>query len=251
MAEFDGIRAKLYKEALSDFPSARQGDIELMNKYLSPQPGEVILEVGAGNGMFSGVIADAVLPNGKVIVTDPSQEQLVGVSESNRNNIEIVSEGADSLSLKENSVDAVWSFGAMHHVFNKTAAFKNFHRALKTGGRLVVGDVFSGTSLARHFDDRVARFCVTGHEVAFWSREYAESLCELNGFEKPTFYDFNANWVFDTKKDVGDFLYKLHAMTKTTPEECLAGAEEILGITEKENRFYLNWPMTFIFTKKK
>ncbi len=251
MAEFDGVRAQLYKEALSDFPNARHGDIELMKKYLAPRSGENILEIGAGNGIFSGHIADAVLEGGKLIVSDPSREQLDGVSELNRSNIEIRNEGADNLTLEQSSVDAIWSFGAMHHVFNKTASFKNFHRVLKPGDRLVIGDVFSDSTLAKHFDDRVAKFCVTGHEVAFWSREYAESLCYLNGFEKPTFYDFNANWVFDTKEDVGMFLYKLHAMTKTTPEECLEGAEEILGVTESDGKFYLNWPMTIIVTNKK
>lgn len=251
MAEFDGIRAQLYKEALTEFPRARAGDIVLMHKYLSPQTGETILEVGAGNGLFSGVIADVLLPGGKLIVTDPSKEQLFGVSELGRKNIEIRNEGADTLTIQENSVDAIWSFGAMHHVFNKTASFKNFFNVLKQGGRVVIGDVFSGSDLARHFDDRVAKFCATGHEVSFWSREYAESLCFLNGFEKPEFFDFNAMWVFDTKKDIGVFLYKLHAMTKTTPEECLQGAEEILGVTEKEGKYYLSWPMTMIVVKKK
>jgi SAM-dependent methyltransferase len=168
-----------------------------------------------------------------------------------KENIEIRNEGAHTLTLNENSIDAIWSFGAMHHVFDKTTSFKNFHKALKGGGRLVIGDVFSGTTLAQHFDDRVAKFCVTGHEVAFWSRGYADSLCFLNGFEKPAFYDFNASWVFDKKEDIGDFLYKLHAMTKTTPGECLNGAEEILGVKEKNGKFYLNWTMTMIITKKR
>lgn len=251
MAEFDGVRAKLYKEALSDFPNARRGDIELMKKYLSPESGEVILEVGAGNGLFSGAIADAVMPNGKLVVTDPSKEQLYGVSELKRSNIEIRSEGADTLTIENSSIDAIWSFGAMHHVFNKTASFKNFYNCLKDGGRVVIGDVFSGSDLARHFDVQVAKYSTTGHEVAFWSREYAESLCILNGLEKPTFYDFNASWAFDKREDVGVFLYKLHATTKTTVEECLRGAEEFLGIVEKEGKFYLNWPMTMIVTKKK
>jgi len=251
MAEFDGVRAKLYSEALKDFPNARKRDISLMKKYLSPQSGETIVEIGAGNGIFSGDLADAVLPKGKVIVVDPSNEQLFGVAELGRINIEIKNEGADTLSLEPQSIDAIWSFGAMHHVFNKTASFKNFSNCLKSGGRLVIGDVFSGSALAKHFDDRVAKYCATGHEVAFWSREYAESLCFNNGFEKPNFYDFNAQWVFDSKEDVGKFLYKLHAMIKTTPEECLNGAEEILGVVEENSKFYLNWPMTIIVTRKK
>ncbi|MEK7135990.1 MAG: class I SAM-dependent methyltransferase [Patescibacteria group bacterium] len=250
MAEFDGIRAKLYAEALTDFPQAREGDIELMKKYLCPNPREVILEVGAGNGLFSGVIADALLPEGRLIVTDPSSEQLHGVADLNRSNIEIRTEGTDTLILDENSVGAIWSFGAMHHVFNKTTSFKNFFRCLKSGGRIVISDVFSGSTLAKHFDDRVAKFCATGHEVVFWSREYAESLCFLTGFGKPEFHDFNAKWVFNKKEDIGVFLYKLHAMTKTTEEECLSGAEKILGIAEEGGKFYLNWPMTMMIIKK-
>ena len=249
-AEFDGIRAKLYSEALREFPEARKSDILLMMKYLCPKPGEKILEIGAGNGMFSGVIADAVLPGGMVVVSDPSREQLFGVADLDRKNIEIRNEGADKLTLKDDCVDKIFSFGAVHHVFNKTVAFKNFHRILKSGGLLIFGDVFSGSNLARHFDDRVAKYCVTGHEVSFLSRHYTESLCLLTGFNKPEFHEFNAHWVFDKKEDIGMFLFKLHAMTKTTPEECLRGAEEILGINVENGKYYLNWPMTMVVTKR-
>lgn len=251
MAEFDGIRAQLYGEALLEFPNARKGDIEVMRQFLNPQPGEVILEVGAGNGVFSGAIADAVLPDGKVIVTDPSKDQLDGVMKLDRSNIEIRNEGGDTLTVDPNSVDAIWSFGALHHLFEKTEGFKRFFSALKPGARMLITDIFSGTILAQHFDDRVAKYCVTGHEVAFWSREYADTLCFLNGFEKPEFYDFDAKWVFDKKEDIGVFLYKLHAMTKTTPEECLHGAEEMLGIEEEGGKFFLHYPLTTIITKKK
>lgn len=115
---------------------------------------------------------------------------------------------------------------------------------------MIIGDVFAGSKLAQHFDDKVAKYCVTGHEVSFLSREYTESLCQLVGFQKPEFFDFDARWEFERKEDIGNFLYKLHAMTKTTPEECLHGAEEILGVSEKEGKFYLSWPMTMVIIKK-
>ncbi len=251
MAEFDGIRAKLYHEALTDFPKARKGDLELMRQYLSPKPGEVIIEIGAGNGLFSGTIADATLPDGKLIVVDPSREQLAGVTELNRKNIEIVNQGGDEANLEAATADGIWSFGAVHHIFHKTKLFQNFFHWLRPGGRLLIADVFAGSILAKHFDDRVAKHCATGHEVAFLSREYTESLCFLSGLEKPEFHDFNADWVFDKKEDVGIFLYKLHAMTKSNPKECLRGAVDILGIKEQNGKHYLNWPMTLIVTTKK
>jgi predicted solute-binding protein len=75
-------------------------------------------------------------------------------------------------------------------------------------------------------------------------------LCLLTGFEEPNIVDFNLKWKFETRDEIGDFLYKLHAMTKTTPKECLRGAEEMLGIEKKDSKYYLNWPMKFILTKK-
>lgn len=248
MAEFDGVRATMYRDALQDYPEARATDIDLMQKHFKPQSSEVVLEVGAGNGIFSGDLADSVK---RLYVADPSAEQLAGVDELQKNNIEVISESAENIDLPDESIDGIWSFGAIHHVSKKNDSFENFHRMLKPGGRLIVGDVFVGSDLAKHFDDKVAKYCETGHEVSFLSREYAETLCCLNGFEESEFLDFNASWKFKNKQDIGDFLYKLHAMTKTSPKECLEGAEEILGIEEREGLSHLNWPMTMLKTTKK
>lgn len=247
--EFSGIRSKLYKECLIEFPDARQQDIVVMKKYLNPKKDETILEVGAGSGFFSGLLAD-MLTNGKLIVSDPSGEQLEAVSSLNKKNVSVVAEGADKLTLENSQVDAVWSFGAMHHCFDKKMAFSNFSRILKKGGRLVIADVWSGSKLAKHFDSQVSKYCVTGHEVAFWSDEFAESLCYLSGFKKPKITNLHLQWKFKTKKEIGIFLYKIHAMTKTTPEECLRGAEKILGIKKDRGYYLLNWPMKVLVAYK-
>jgi len=246
--EFSGIRSKMYKECLREYPLAREEDLKVMKKFLSPKRYEIILEVGAGSGFFSALLADLVQ---ELVVSDPSNEQLLEVEALGRQNIKLVAFGADELNLGKEKFDAIWSFGALHHCFNKTAAFKNFARVLKKNGRLVIGDVFSGSKLAKHFDTQVARYCATGHEVAFWTDEFAESLCFLSGFEKPKIEDLKIEWKFKTKKDLGIFLYKLHAMVKTTPEECLKGAEKILGVKKKKGFYCLNWPMKILVSKKK
>ena len=250
MAEFSGVRAELYKECLREFPHARDEDFEVMKKYLAPKEEEIILEVGAGSGIFSKVLAD-ILKKGKLVVSDPSKEQLEEVKALGKKNIEVVESGADTLNLGKDIFDAIWSFGAMHHCFQKSKAFQNFAKVLKKKGRLVIADVWVGSKLAKHFDDKVAKFCATGHEVSFWSDEYAESLCYLYGFEKPKIYNLKIQWKFKSKEDVGTFLYKIHAMTKTTPQECSKGAEEILGVEKKGDLFCLNWPMKVMISKKK
>lgn len=245
--EFSGIRSKLYKECLREFPRARDEDVEVMKKYLAPKDNETILEIGAGSGFFSVVLADFVK---KLIVSDPSEEQLQEVRDLNKKNIQVVAEGANTLNLEKETADAIWSFGAMHHCFNKTKSFQNFAKILKKNGRLVLADVYHGSKLAKHFDIQVSKYCITGHEVAFWTDEFAESLCFLTGFEKPEIHSLNINWKFETKKEIGLFLYKIHAMTKTTPEECLRGANEILGIEKKNGLYCLNWPMKVMISQK-
>jgi arsenite methyltransferase len=133
MAEFDGTRAKLYSSAMTDYPYAREGDIELMFQYLKPSVGEAILEIGAGNGFFSGAIAGSVGEEGLLTVSDPSKDQLSNIKKL-AENIYILQSSADKLELQENKYDAVWSFGAMHHVFNKDKSFRNFYKGLRTGG---------------------------------------------------------------------------------------------------------------------
>jgi ubiquinone/menaquinone biosynthesis C-methylase UbiE len=248
MVEFSGVRANLYKECLREFPHARDEDIEVMKKYLAPKENEVILEAGAGSGFFSGILSDKIK---QLIVSDPSNEQLDEIKSLKKKNIKLVEAGADTLTLEKEIADAIWSFGAIHHCFNKAKAFQNFARILKKNGRLVIADVFSGSNLAKHFDDKVAKFCIVGHEVAFWSKEYTDSLCFLSGFTEPKFYDLNIQWKFKKKEDIGFFLYKLHGMTKTTPENCMEGAEEILGIEKKNGLYCLNWPMTLFVAYKK
>jgi ubiquinone/menaquinone biosynthesis C-methylase UbiE len=247
-AEFNGIRAKMYADCIDQFSTSREEDIEVMFEYLTPRRNETILEVGAGNGFFSKHLSKVVK---KLIVSDPSKDQLKGIKKLDCDNVSVVCEGADVLTMKKNMVDAVWSFGALHHCFNKVDAFKNFNRILKKNGRVVIGDVWSDSNLAKHFDDHIAKYCVTGHEVAFWSDEFAESVCFLSGFAKPVIKDLNLRWKFKKKSDIGKFIYLIHGMTGTTEENCLRSVEKILGIEKKGDYYCLNWPMKILIAKKK
>ena len=257
MAEFDGLRAKLYNEALERYPLARQQDIAVMFEHLDPQPGDKILGFGEGNGYFCLPIAEAVGWEGRYLVTDPSKDQLDNLRKKiDLPQVEVQQFGIEGIDVPDGSFDKVWSFGAFHHCPNQTDAMRNIYRALRTGGQLVLVDVFQGSSLAKHFDSFVARYCETGHEVKFLSHDFARSLCDLTEFSDTRLLNLPIQWKFKHRQSLGDFIYRLHAMTKIpgneaerirmTEESC----SKILGVDFDGNMYRLNWPLTAIIATK-
>jgi ubiquinone/menaquinone biosynthesis C-methylase UbiE len=261
-AEFDGIRAKLYNEALEEYPNARYQDIILMQKYLSPKKGDSILGFGEGNGLFVPYIARAVTELGTYLVTDPSKDQLKNLKKKYKfKQMKVKTIGVEKLKLPKNKFDKVWSLGAFHHCKNQEKAIKELFSCLKPNGKLVICDVLKGSKLAKHFDTIVEKYCITGHEVNFLSKLYLYKLLKLAGFiEKKIFFKIiNLKWEFNSELDLGKFIYKLHALIKLkdlglTEKKCYlktySGCEKILGVKKIKDKFYLNWPIFVLVAKK-
>lgn len=268
-AEFDGVRAKLYEEAITEYPHARGHDVETMLSLLTPKEGDFVLGIGEGNGYFCKPITDAIGSHGMYMVTDPSQDQLATIERrfshllikprGGIKRLDLIAEGAENLaSIGDCSYNLAWSFGAFHHCPNQTRAMQEIHRVLLPKGKAVICDVFQGSPLAKHFDAHVARYCATGHEVKFPSEDFARTLTYLAGFDESNIeiVDLPQKWKFDSKRDLGRFIYKLHAMTGIpgTEEEkitrVIEGCESTLGIESKDGKVILNWPMKAIVAVK-
>jgi len=106
---------------------------------LSPKRGEVIVDLGCGTGQTLLQLAERVGPTGQVIGADISP-LLLGIARERAREIQQISfiDGdAATLDLPSQSVDAFYSrFGVMA-LADHVAAFSNFRRMLKPGGRIV------------------------------------------------------------------------------------------------------------------
>lgn len=105
-------------------------------------PGEVLLDVGCGDGLIGFGALPLVGETGQVVFTDISEELLQacrqialqsGVSERCR----FATARAETLDcVDDSSVDVVTTRSVLIFVDDKSAAFTAFHRVLRPGGRL-------------------------------------------------------------------------------------------------------------------
>jgi ubiquinone/menaquinone biosynthesis C-methylase UbiE len=106
--------------------------------------GDVLLDVGTGDGLIAFGALDLVGEDGRVVFSDVSQDLLdhsrtlaeeMGVLDR----CEFVLASADDLSaIKDDSVDAVTTRSVLIYVANKRGAFREFHRVLVPNGRAFV-----------------------------------------------------------------------------------------------------------------
>lgn len=257
---FTGKRAQLFKEAMSQYPSARRDDLMLMRKHLDPGPGEQILGFGEGSGFFCRAIAEAVGRRGRYVITEPSPELFSNISQDVLGLPQTFTEicAVEELDFPANTFDKAWACGAFHHSNNQTEGIKRIHHCLKPGGRMVIFDVFAGTPLARHFDAHVARYCETGHEAKFMSEDFARTLCFLAGFDdaKVKIVEVPHRFWFASLWDMGNFIYKMHALTLMpgSEEERIANTvnslREHLEIEEQGGQFVLHFDQRALIATK-
>ena len=258
--EYNDERAAMYETAMARYPLARAMDLDTMQKILAPAIGDVVLGIGEGNGYFCEPILKAIGRTGRYAVVDPSHHQLKNLK--NRvdvSQLEVMAVGAHEIDFADGTFDKIWSFGAFHHCDLQEEAMKRMYRSLKVGGKAVICDVFQGSVLADHFDEQVARYCNTGHNVKFMSDRMAKSLAYRAGFkeENVDIVELPQKWYFDSEEDVGRFIYGLHAMTgikgiteSEKIEAVYGGCARILGVTMENSKYALNWPMKALVVKK-
>ena len=109
---------------------------------VDPQPGESLLDIGAGMGPAT-VLAAA--RGASVVAVDPSglMRSICGVRrlfQRARGRITVESGTAENLPVAGGSMDALWTVNSVHHWVDLDLAFAELARVLAPGGRLVLMD---------------------------------------------------------------------------------------------------------------
>jgi demethylmenaquinone methyltransferase / 2-methoxy-6-polyprenyl-1,4-benzoquinol methylase len=144
--------------------------------------GAEVLDVGIGTGMVATEALRVIGPTGRLVGVDPSpgmmgQVQLPGV--------ELVQGMAEALPRPDASSDFLSMGYALRHIGDVAAAFAEFHRVLRPGGKLVILEITRprgafGTAVLKTYMRSVvpviARFAARGRATPELWRYYWDTI---------------------------------------------------------------------------
>ena len=109
---------------------------------IAPQPGERVVDVGAGMGPATVLAAKA---GASVLAVDPTpyMRRILGMrrlGQRSRTAIRVADGAAESIPADDHSVDALWTVNTMHHWTDLDTAVHELARVLRPGGRLLLVD---------------------------------------------------------------------------------------------------------------
>lgn len=133
----DGDDAEQREKALEHLLPIRQRVLD--DARISP--GDTVLDVGAGDGLIAFGALDRVGVKGRVILSDLSSDLVahargMAAEAGADERMSFVEAAAEDLSaIPDSSVDVVTTRSVLIYVDDKAAAFREFHRVLRPGGR--------------------------------------------------------------------------------------------------------------------
>ncbi len=119
----------------------KEEKLSLLIKSLDLKPGMVIADIGAGSGVISVLMAEKVLPDGKVIAVDVQQEMLDRLRDNLKKlkitNVEPLKGTQKTTQLKPSSVDLAIMVDVYHELEQPYEMLLDISKSLKPGGRCV------------------------------------------------------------------------------------------------------------------
>lgn len=134
--DFFNSRAATWDEKVAEKDVHKLND---MAARLDISPGDSVLDVGTGTGVFVPFLLRKIGREGNLTCLDYSEEMLkIARAKGFKGNIRYLCAEIENNRLNGESFDAVVCYSVFPHFANKPKALKEINRLLKKGGRLYI-----------------------------------------------------------------------------------------------------------------
>ena len=164
--------------------------------------GEIVLDLGNGDGFDAFLALDKGGNTGKVIGVDMTPEMIKKANENvkkrNFTNIEFNLGEIEKLPLENDTVDVIISNCVINLSPNKPKVFDEAFRVLKNGGRLAISDIVSKQQITEEMKQDSGAYCACISGASSVSE--IENMLKKSGFEdikiepKSDSNEFIKNW---------------------------------------------------------
>lgn len=144
---FDDRLWKVYRTGRALTEQARDVWMTVLEAYVGASRPLTLLDLGAGTGRFSPILADHF--GGPVYAIEPAARmRQVAKRSNNHPRVKYVGGRAESIPLREASCDAAFLFLSYHHFVDRRKAAAELARVVRKGGIVFIRTEFSN----RHHD---------------------------------------------------------------------------------------------------
>jgi arsenite methyltransferase len=127
------------------------------------RPGETVVDAGSGSGLDALIASGLVGPGGQVVGIDMTDTMLQkarkGAEAMGATHVSFRHGYVDELALPDEFADVLISNGVLNLTPDKAKTLAEWHRVLKPGGRLYVGDIVISKALPRE----------ALHDISLWT----------------------------------------------------------------------------------
>jgi len=232
-----------YHEAMTFCPDARKQEFRYPIKLAAPRDREVMVDFPSAGG-YPGPYLHQLAPNAVYHAVEHTPEY-------KHAGLPVIEGTWDSLPFGDRSVDIVLTLAALHHVYpGREMFYRESHRILQPGGRLIIADVAEGTAADRFLSEFVNEFSPEGHVARFFKEEIDVPEIEQEGFMVSNYEVCSFHWFYPDKQTAIKFCKGLFRLGLASDDQIWQALNTYLGIEADPGGLRMGWQLAMIRADK-